>query len=115
MKYESNQEIKDKLSEYKRAHAMVLAMERQIKKSDQRSEITDLEARKKRFEKKADESRKRVESIIDTVLSPRHNNLLFLHFINLRSIEEIADQEGYSERHIWRLYREAVELIGKDC
>ena len=43
-----------------------------------------------------------------------YNDILYMHFIKLQSMEDIADQEGYSERHVWRLYREAVGLVNVD-
>lgn len=71
----------------------------------------DLERRKAKFEKLALEKREGVEDYIDTVHSIKHNSFLYLYYIKGLTIEEISREEGYSLRHSWRLFREAIELV----
>ena len=52
-----------------------------------------------------------VQSYIDTVYSPKHNDLLMMFYINDMSIEQIAKQTVYSDRHARRLYDEAIDMV----
>ena len=78
---------------------------------DMVSDKVDLEKRKKRFEVIAKQKKEIVQSYIDTVYSPKHNDLLMMYYINDMSIEQIAKQAVYSVRHTWRLYYEAIEMV----
>ena len=78
---------------------------------DMVSDKVDLERRKKRFEVIAKQKKDIVQSYIDTVYSPKHNYLLMMFYINDMSIEQIAKQTVYSDRHARRLYDEAIDMV----
>lgn len=80
-------------------------------KEDLLSEKIKFEERRDRFRKKAVQKREQTQMYIDTVLSPKHNDLLTKHYIDDLSIEEIAEQMPCSYRHAWRIYREALGMV----
>lgn len=80
-------------------------------KEDILSEKIKFEERRDRFRKKAVQKREQTQTYIDTVLSPKHNDLLTKHYIDDLSIEEIAEQMPCSYRHAWRIYREALGMV----
>lgn len=71
----------------------------------------DLERRKKRFVIIASQKKEIVQSYIDTVISVKHNRLLTLYYIKCQSMSEIATIEHYTERHAFRVYNEALEMV----
>lgn len=71
----------------------------------------DLERRKKKFEIIANQKKDIVQSYIDTVLSVRHNRLLTLYYVKCKSMSEVAMMEHYTERHAYRVYNEALEMV----
>jgi hypothetical protein len=75
------------------------------------AEKDDLERRIWKFSMYADEEKKTVQGYIDTVISEKHNELLTMHFIRLMSVSEIAIRKHYSERHAWRIYKEALGMV----
>lgn len=75
------------------------------------AEKADLERRRDGFLKKAEEEKPKVQQYIDRVESERHNHLLYGLYIQDKSVEEIADAEGYSVRQEWRIYKEAHRIV----
>lgn len=71
----------------------------------------DLERRKKKFEIIADQKKEIVQTYIDTVLSVKHNRLLTLYYVRCLSMREVAKKEHYTERHAFRVYSEALEMV----
>lgn len=71
----------------------------------------DLERRKKKFEIIAKQKKDIVQSYIDTVISVKHNKLLTLYFVKRKSMCEIAKIEHYKERHAFRIYKDALEMV----
>lgn len=51
---------------------------------------------------------------IDTLEDYRYCEILEGFFIECRTLEEIADSEGYTLRHVYRLYSEAVTRLALD-
>lgn len=68
----------------------------------------DLEKRIKRLKSKSRKLKEEIVDEIDTLDDPRYCEVLEAYFIDCLTIEEIADKEGYTERHMYRLYNEAV-------
>lgn len=132
-----NSEVKIVLGQYKKYIVMIRDLDRQIDDAHDRmisvksasnvsgiprgghavtvddliADVDDLERRKDRFQKIADQKKEIVQSYIDTVLSPRHNRVLTRHFIKCQSINEICKLETYSRRHVLRLYHEALDMV----
>lgn len=132
----SNKDVKKVLIQYKKAMNMVRDLSDQIVEQDMRMKtikspnysgmprggapytlddaIADKEgliSRKLRFEKIAKQQKEIVQSYIDTVMSVRHNRFLTLYYIKLYNVSEIALKEGYTERHVWRIYNEALAMV----
>ena len=45
---------------------------------------------------------------------PRYCNILEAYYIDCKPLYEIAEEEGYSSRHMYRLYTEAIEAVSVD-
>lgn len=75
------------------------------------AEKADLERRRDGLLKKAEEEKTKVQQYIDSVESERHNHLLYGLYLQDKSVEEIADAEGYSVRQEWRIYKEAHRIV----
>ena len=75
------------------------------------AEKADLERRRDGLLKKAEEEKPKVQQYIDRVESERHNHLLYGLYLQDKSVEEIADAEGYSVRKEWRIYKEAHRIV----
>ena len=75
------------------------------------AEKADLERRRDGFLKKAEKEKTKVQQYIDRVESERHNHLLYGLYLQDKSVEEIADAEGYSVRQEWRIYKEAHRFV----
>ena len=133
---QSNQEIKNVLIQYRKVVSMIKHLDRKIEDLDDRmmsiksGKITgmprggtpitnvdliadkdDLEKRKDRFEVIAKQKKEIVQSYIDTVLYPRHNDFLTMYYVDCMSVEEISEEMPCSIRHAWRLYREAIPMV----
>ena len=71
----------------------------------------DLERRKQRLEKIADQKKEIVQSYIDTVFSVKHNKFLTLYFVKCLSVYEISKRMDCTKRHAFRIYSEALEMV----
>ena len=75
----------------------------------------ELEERIKRLKKKSRRIKSEIIEEIDTLEDPLHCEILEAFFIDCLSIEDIADNLGYTDRHIYRMYNEAVSIIAVKC
>jgi AraC-like DNA-binding protein len=75
------------------------------------SDKGDLEARIKRLKEKSREYKAEIREEIDSLEDYRYCEILEAHFIDGVSIEDIAEDLGYSERHTYTLYQEAISLL----
>lgn len=75
------------------------------------SDKLDLEDRIKRLKKKSIIIKREILTEIDKLDDPRYCEILESFFIDCIPLEDIADNEGYTERHIYRLYSEAVTML----
>ncbi|MCB5028017.1 V-type ATPase subunit a family protein [Streptococcus mutans] len=55
--------------------------------------------------------RKDIVSVLDQLEDYRHVEVLELFFIADKTIEDIAEETGYTVRHTIRLYTQAIELL----
>lgn len=74
-------------------------------------EKCDIEVRIEHLNQKAKAYRTEILAAIDTLDDMRYIDVCELYFIRCLSFESIAVKLGYSERHIRRLYAEALDLI----
>lgn len=75
------------------------------------SDKTDLEERIKRLKTKAQKLKREILTEIDSLEDDRYSELLELHFVDCVPLEKIADKMGYTVRHIYTLYNEALIAI----
>lgn len=75
------------------------------------SDKIELEERIKRLKGKSKNLKRDILEEIDSLEDPRYCEVLEVFFIECLSLEEIAENEGYTIRHVYRLYSEAVTLL----
>lgn len=75
------------------------------------SDKIELEERIKRLKTKKKKVKDEIVEEIDTLEDHRYCEVLEAFFIDGLSLEQIADNEGYTIRHIYRLYSEAVTVL----
>ena len=68
----------------------------------------DLERRIKKLRVKGREYKRSIYEAIDSIEDPRYCEILEAHFIGGLSIEDIAEEMGYTTRHVYTLYAEAI-------
>lgn len=78
---------------------------------DLMSDKMDLEDRIKRLKAKSRDLKKAVYEEIDSLEDSRYCEVLEAHFIEGLSFEDIAEEMGYTERHVINLYSEAITLL----
>lgn len=78
---------------------------------DLMSDKIDLEDRIKRLKAKSRDLKNAVCEEIDSVEDPRYCEILEAHFIDGLSFDDIAEELGYTERHVIKLYSEAITLL----
>jgi DNA-directed RNA polymerase specialized sigma24 family protein len=75
------------------------------------SDKDELEKRIERLKEKGRQIKSEILEEIDTLEDPRYCEILEAYFIDGLSIEDIADKEGYSERRVYRLYSQAINIL----
>lgn len=78
---------------------------------DLMSDKLDLEKRIKKLKTKGQNLKEAIYDEIDSLEDPRYCDVLEAYFIDGLSIREIAEETGYTERHIYTLYAEAIRLL----
>lgn len=82
-----------------------------VEVSDLISEKMDLEKRINRLVKKGRIYRDDILDQIDELEDPRHATVLEAFFIECKDFDTIAEENGYTKRHVIRLYSEAIRLL----
>ena len=77
-------------------------------------EKLDLEERISRLREKSKVLKKEILEEIDSLEDPRYCEILEAYFIDGYSLEKIAERECYSDRHVFRLYSEAITLLTRN-
>ena len=75
------------------------------------SDKIELEQRITRLKRKGVNLKREILEEIDSIDDPRYCSILESFFIDCLTMEEIAEEEGYTERHIYRLYNEAISML----
>jgi DNA-directed RNA polymerase specialized sigma subunit len=79
------------------------------------SDKLDLENRINRLKAKKSDLKNKVLEEIDTLEDDRYIEVLESFFIDCKSFEDIAEDMGYQERHVIRLYSQGIrELVDND-
>lgn len=79
-----------------------------VSKEDILSDKLEVEDRIRRLKKKGSTYKKEIIDVIDELDDTRYAEILESFCIDCKSLEEIADDNGYTLRHIKRLYSEAI-------
>ena len=82
-----------------------------ITKEDLSDEKLDIERRIQRLEVKGEKIKSEIVDIIDELEDPRYAEILESFLIECKNFDEIAEDLGYSSRHIERLYSDAINSI----
>ena len=75
------------------------------------SDKLELEKRIARLKKKSKNIKSEILEEIDSLDDPRYCEILEAYFIECLSIEDIAEREMYTTRHVYRLYDKAVSIL----
>ena len=75
------------------------------------SDKIELENRIKRLRQKNKKVRAEVLEEIDSLDDPRYCEVLESYLIECRTLEEIAESECYTVRHVYRLYCDAIAQL----
>lgn len=78
---------------------------------DLMSDKLDLEDRIKRLKDKGRDFKREICEEIDSLEDPRYCDVLELFFIDCMEFGDIAEELGYTERHVITLYSEAIEIL----
>ena len=79
------------------------------------SDKIELEERIERLRKKSAGLKREILAEIDSLDDFRYCEILEAFFIECLSLEDIADRDGYTTRHVYRLYSEAVKELALYC
>lgn len=82
-----------------------------VTREDMANEKADILKRIERLEIVKKQKKEIVQAYIDTVYSARHNKILTMYYIKVLPIWKIAELEGYSQRHVFRLYEQALDMV----
>ena len=83
-----------------------------VTSADLIAEKVDLERRIKRLKSKGRDIRRETLDLIDDLdLDEKHADVLESFLIDGMDFAEIADQMGFTERHVIRIYSEAIDKI----
>ena len=75
------------------------------------SDKDELEKRIERLKNKGRQIKSEILEEIDTLEDSRYCEILEAYFIDGLSMEDIAENEGYSVRQIYKLYSEAINIL----
>lgn len=78
------------------------------------SDKIELEKRIKRLKIKKKNLKSEILEEIDSLDDPRYCEILEAFFIECKTLDDIAEDEGYTLRHVYRLYSEAVSILAEN-
>ena len=79
--------------------------------ADMVADKIDLENRIKRLKEKGKRLKSEILEEIDSLDEPRYVAVLEGFFIDCLSMEAIAENEGYTVRHVYSLYHDAIRVL----
>ncbi len=82
-----------------------------VTQADLVSEKIDLEKRIEKLKEKNHKVKEEILEEIDALEDTRYCEVMEAHFIDGLTFERIAEYMGYTERHIYNLYKEAISLL----
>lgn len=75
------------------------------------SKKLEIEKRIARLKAKGEKIREEILEKIDELEDTRHVEIMELYFIECKDFRTMASETGYTERHIFRLYSEAINRM----
>lgn len=78
------------------------------------SDRKELEDRITRLKAKSKILKSEILEEIDTLDDPRYCEILEAYFIDGYTLEKIAEKECYTDRHVFRLYSEAITILTRN-
>lgn len=75
------------------------------------SDKIDLERRIRRLKDKGKKIKDLIVEEIDSLEDPLQAEVLEMFFIDCKSIEDIAEDMGYTDRHIYNIYKNAIDEL----
>ena len=82
-----------------------------VTREDLANDKADIIKRIERLEVVREQKKEIVQAYIDTVYSAKHNKVLTMFYIKVLPIWKIAEMEGYSQRHTFRLYEQGLDMV----
>ena len=82
-----------------------------ITSADLIADKMDLEKRIQKLKVKSERLKSEILEIIDDLDNAIFCEVLEAFFVDCKTIEEIADDQGYTTRHVYRLYYKAVSSV----
>ena len=82
-----------------------------VTNADMIADKVDLENRIERLKEKGKKLKREILEEIDSLDEPRYIAVLEGFFIDCLSMEDIAENEGYTVRHVYSLYHDAVRAL----
>lgn len=104
--------MRGRLSRYRLIGSKIEWLEGRLEASSDPEEAEELQSRINAHRDKSRRIRRDILDRIDQLEDVKQAEVLSLYFVDCQSIEEIAAELSYSERHVRRLYSDAInELI----
>ena len=82
-----------------------------VTNADMIADKVDLENRIERLKERGKNLKREILEEIDSLDEPRYVAVLEGFFIDCLSMEDIAENEGYTVRHVYSLYHDAVRAL----
>ena len=82
-----------------------------VTSADMIADKIDLEKRIEKLKEKGRGLKAAIYEEIDSLEDPKYCELLEARFIDGQTFEDIAENMGYTERHIYTLYKEAINIL----
>ena len=82
--------------------------------SDLIADKIELEERIARLREKSKILKREILEEIDSLEDPRYCEVLEAYFIDGYTLEQIAEKECYTDRHVFRLYSEAITILTRN-
>lgn len=85
-----------------------------VRTEDLIAEKAEIEDRIERLTDKGLEYKREILSAIDELDDSRYAEILESYYVRIKDIGDIAEDTGYTVRHVYRLYRDAITSINID-
>lgn len=85
-----------------------------VSKDELISDKEDLLDRIKRLKDKGRKIKRDIEREIDSLEDPRYCDILEYYFIDCLSMDQTAEEIGYSVRYTYELYSEAISILAEN-